>query len=58
MKQSLQSIKFNVVDQEVANIHTQTSDQGTESDYYIDFNKITNARVSGSLKSYRPSEVV
>lgn len=33
MKQSLQSIKFNVVDQEVANIHTQTSDQGTESDY-------------------------
>ena len=33
MKQTLQSIKLNVVDQEVANIHTQTSDHCTESDY-------------------------
>ena len=33
MKQTFQSIKVDVVDQEVAAINTQTSDQATESDF-------------------------
>ncbi len=36
MKQTLQSIKVNVVDQEVAVMNTLTSDQLTESDYQLD----------------------